>query len=108
MPHPLATYDIKAAPSLAPTTLEPPMNPEEFARKVGNRIDHLLPKGLSDTKKDLQNNIKSIISESLTKLDVVSREDFEIQQAVLLKTRSKLEALEQRLQQLEDQLQSKS
>ncbi|PCJ17511.1 MAG: hypothetical protein COB04_08645 [Gammaproteobacteria bacterium] len=84
------------------------MNPEEFARKVGNRIDHLLPKGLSDTKKDLQNNIKSIISESLTKLDVVSREDFEIQQAVLLKTRSKLEALEQRLQQLEDQLQSKS
>ncbi|PCI41280.1 MAG: hypothetical protein COB51_14120 [Moraxellaceae bacterium] len=80
------------------------MNPEEFVRKIGNRIESVLPKGLSDTKKDLQNNIKSILSESLSKLDVVSREDFEIQQAVLLKTRSRLEALEQRLQQLEDQI----
>ena len=84
------------------------MNPEEFAQKVGNRIESLLPSGLSESRKELHNNIKSILSESLSKLDVVSREDFDIQQAILAKTRQKLETLEQRVQQLEAQLDTKN
>ena len=82
------------------------MNPEEFARKVGSRIENVLPAGLSGARKELHNNIKSILSESLSKLDVVSREDFEIQQAVLLNTRTRLEALEEKLQRLEEQVQN--
>lgn len=68
----------------------------------------MLPSGLSDARKDLHHNIKALVTESFAKLNVVSREEFDIQTAVLAKTRAKLEALEKQLEQLEQAMAAKS
>ena len=51
---------------------------------------------------DLEQNFRSLLQSSLSRLDLVTREEFEVQQAVLARTREKLEALELRLKSLEE------
>lgn len=51
---------------------------------------------------DINGNIKALIMAVLNKLDLVTREEFDTQQKVLLATRQKLEQLEQKLQQLSE------
>jgi len=51
--------------------------------------------------KDLEKNIKAMLSSGLARLDLVPRAEFEVQAQVLLRTREKLEALERRLTELE-------
>ena len=50
---------------------------------------------------DVQKNLKAMLSQSLTKMDLVTREEFDIQTQVLTRTREKLAALEARLKALE-------
>ena len=54
--------------------------------------------------KDIEKNVKSMMSQGFSKLDLVTREEFDVQSQVLAKTRSKLEALEQRVAELEARL----
>lgn len=51
--------------------------------------------------KDLEKNVKALMAQGFTKLDLVTREEFDIQSQVLAKTREKLEALEKRVVELE-------
>jgi BMFP domain-containing protein YqiC len=51
--------------------------------------------------KDLEKNMKSMLSQGFSKLDLVTREEFDVQAQVLAKTREKLEALEARVAELE-------
>ena len=51
--------------------------------------------------KDIEKNVKSLMTQGFSKLDLVTREEFDVQAQVLAKTRSKLEALEQRITELE-------
>lgn len=71
---------------------------ENLARKLVDSV----PEGLRSVREDLENNFRSVLRASLGKLDLVTREEFEVQEAVLLRTREKLEALEQKLEQFED------
>lgn len=59
-----------------------------------------LPQGLRSVRGDLEKNFRSVLQSGLTKLDLVTREEFAVQEAVLLRTREKLDALEQRLAEL--------
>jgi BMFP domain-containing protein YqiC len=54
--------------------------------------------------KDIEKNVKAMLSQGFSKLDLVTREEFDIQAQVLARTRAKLEALEARLTDLEGQL----
>jgi len=72
---------------------------ESIARKLADAV----PEGLRSIREDLEKNFRSVLSSSLSKLDLVTREEFEVQEAVLAKTRDKLEALEARLQELDKQ-----
>lgn len=54
--------------------------------------------------KDIEKNVKSMMTQGFSKLDLVTREEFDIQNQVLAKTRAKLEALELRLAALEEKL----
>ena len=63
---------------------------DDLARRLGG----LLPPSLREGREELQENFKSVLQAGLAKLDLVTREEFEVQRAVLLKTREKLEALE--------------
>ena len=67
-----------------------------------NNIAHKLGEALKQSPaKDIENNIKAGLTSMLTKLDMVSREEFDVQSAVLARTREKLGLLETRLTELE-------
>ena len=53
--------------------------------------------------KDIERNVKSMLTQGFSRLDLVTREEFDIQSQVLAKTRAKLEALEARVAELEAQ-----
>ncbi|MBR7777512.1 accessory factor UbiK family protein [Undibacterium rugosum] len=57
--------------------------------------------------KDLEKNVKAMMTQGFSKLDLVTREEFDIQAQVLAKTRARLEALEARVAALEAQLSQK-
>ena len=72
---------------------------EDLARRLAEAV----PEGLRNVRKDLEESFQSVLKSGLGKLDLVTREEFEVQEAVLARTREKLEALEARLKDLEDQ-----
>ena len=65
------------------------------------RLARVLPPGLSGLRAELEDNFRSILRSNLERFDLVSRERFEAQAELLAKTQAKLDALEQRLEQLE-------
>ncbi|CBA14900.1 ubiquinone biosynthesis accessory factor UbiK [Xanthomonas albilineans] len=68
---------------------------------LARRLSDLVPPGLRQSRDELQNTFKSALQAGLSKLDLVTREEFEVQRAVLLRTREKLEALERTVAALE-------
>ena len=71
--------------------------------ELARRLSTLVPAGLrpSDEARDeLQQNFKSVLQAGLGKLELVTREEFDVQRAVLARTRDKLEALERQLAEL--------
>ena len=71
---------------------------------LARRLSQLVPPGLRDSQEELQQTFKSALQAGLAKLDLVTREEFDVQQAVLLRTREKLEALERTVATPEAQL----
>ena len=61
---------------------------------LARRISALVPPGLSQARTDLEKNVRAALQAGLGELDLVTREEFDAQRAVLLRTREKLEALE--------------
>ncbi|HEB92365.1 MAG TPA: accessory factor UbiK family protein [Gammaproteobacteria bacterium] len=61
----------------------------------------ILPAGVEDVQRDIEKNLHSVLQGALAKLDLVTREEFEVQSAVLARTRQKLEDLEKRVAVLE-------
>lgn len=69
--------------------------------QLSRQINDLLPRDFNLLKEDLQEQIRALIHDSFKKMDLVTREEFEIQSRVLARTREKLEALERTVAQLE-------
>ncbi|MDO4694383.1 MAG: accessory factor UbiK family protein [Eikenella sp.] len=67
---------------------------EEISAKLGDTIE-------SSPVKDVEKNVKAMLGSAFNKMDLVTREEFDIQQQILIKTREKLMALEARIAQLE-------
>ena len=61
------------------------------------KISNLIPEGSQEFKEEMKNNIRIILEDYLQKLNLVSREEFDTQKEVLLKTRLKIEELEKKL-----------
>ena len=74
-------------------------------RKITEAIVDVLPK---DIAKDVRGNTRVVVQSVLEKMDLVSREELEIQEKVLQRTREKLEALEARISELEQKLSTPS
>lgn len=74
-----------------------PNSLDELARKLADAV----PPGLAALKADLEQNFKSVLQAGLAKLDLVTRQEFDIQAAVLQRSRERLEALEKRIAALE-------
>lgn len=72
--------------------------------QVARQIHESMPKGIRDLGDDVEKKVRQVIQSQLTRLDMVSREEFDVQTQVLLRTREKLALLEQRLSELENRL----
>ena len=70
---------------------------------IADRLANAIPPGLHHFKDDMEKNIHALLQSALSKLDLVSREEFEVQKAVLAKPRARLEDLEKRVAELEKQ-----
>lgn len=70
--------------------------------ELARRLSSLVPPSLREGREELQQNFKSVLQAGLGKLDLVTREEFDVQRAVLARTRDKLEALERQLAELAD------
>ncbi|HEY0332224.1 MAG TPA: accessory factor UbiK family protein [Stenotrophomonas sp.] len=68
---------------------------------LARRLSDLVPPGLRESRDELQASFKSVLQAGLSRLDLVTREEFDVQRAVLLRTREKLEALEKTVAALE-------
>lgn len=79
------------------------LHPNDLLDEISQQFSKLAD-NKSQVKEDIKQNIHSILNTGLSKLDVVSREEFEIQQQILQRTRQKVELLEQNLAELEKML----
>lgn len=68
---------------------------------IAKRLSDSVPAGLANFKEELDKNFHAILQSALGTLDLVTREEFEVQKAVLAKTRSKLEELEKLVNEME-------
>lgn len=71
---------------------------------LANRMANLVPPGMREARSELAENFRDTIRASLRRLDLVTREEFDVQRCVLLRTREKIEALEARVAELEAML----
>ena len=69
---------------------------------LARRLAAAVPPGLTALRRDLEDNFKAVLQSGLSRLDLVSRQEFDVQAAVLRRTRENLEALEARLATLEN------
>jgi len=74
-----------------------------FIDDLARRLSAAVPQGLIAMRRDLEENFKAVLQSGLTKLDLVTRQEFDVQAGVLRRTREKLEALEARLAEFEKQ-----
>ena len=69
--------------------------------EIGSKVSELLA---NSPAKDLEKNARALLASGFSKLDLVTREEFEVQRDVLARTREKLAELEHRVAHLEAEL----
>ena len=69
--------------------------------ELAKRLTEALPGGLQTLKADLEGNFRAVLQAGLARMELVTRQDFDVQAGVLARTRAKLEALESRLAEIE-------
>jgi BMFP domain-containing protein YqiC len=74
-----------------------PKSLDDLARRLADAV----PPGLAALKGDLEQNFKAVLQGGLAKLDLVTRQEFDIQSGVLRRSRERLEELEKRIAALE-------
>lgn len=74
-----------------------PKQLDDLARKLAESV----PPGLMALRDDMEQNFKAVLQAGLARLDLVTRQEFDVQQGVLRRSRERLEALEARIAALE-------
>ncbi len=69
--------------------------------EIARRLLESVPPAVRTVQKDLENNFRAVLRASLTKLDLVARDEFDAQVRVLARTRARLEELEKRVASME-------
>jgi ubiquinone biosynthesis accessory factor UbiK len=73
---------------------------------LAKRLADSVPESLRAFGRDLEGNFKAVLHAQLAKLDLVTRQDFDVQAAILERTQAKLVAIEARLKEIEVKLAS--
>ncbi len=80
------------------------LNPQELLNTIHQQVSQLLPDIGKSAQEDISAQLKLLVASVISKLDLVTRDEFDAQQAVLLHTREKLELLEKRVAEMEQAL----
>ncbi|MEE8731084.1 MAG: accessory factor UbiK family protein [Rahnella inusitata] len=72
--------------------------------QIARQVHESMPKGIREFGEDAEKKIRQVLQAQFSRMDLVNREEFDVQTQVLLRTREKLAALEQRLAALEGKL----
>jgi len=75
---------------------------KEKIEAILSDVTNALPEDLQLFKKDIEKNLRATLNATLSKMDLVTREEFDIQTALLQRTRSKIDDLQKKLKELED------
>lgn len=75
--------------------------------EISQRIEQAMPESLREGKQEFEKAVRQAVSNGFSRMDLVTREEFDVQTQVLARTRAKLEALEQRVSDLEKRLDGK-
>jgi BMFP domain-containing protein YqiC len=76
---------------------------QDSIESLAKRISALLPADVTPVKEDIESSIRNLLQGTLAKMQLVTREEFDVQSAVLQRTRDKLEQLEKQLEALQTQ-----
>lgn len=76
--------------------------------EIAQKLSGVVPDSLQTAKQDIANNFKQILQSSFAKLDLVTREEFDTQTKVLLRTREKLEKIENEITLIAEKISSKN
>ena len=74
---------------------------------LAKRLADSVPTGVRQLQSDFEKNVRATMQATFAKMDLVTREEFDVQQAVLARTRSRLEELEKRVAELEAEMLAK-
>lgn len=74
---------------------------KDVIEDIGKKITGLLPESGRQLQSDLESSVKAVLQGSLSRLNLVTREEFDVQTALLQRTREKLDQLQQQLDELE-------
>jgi BMFP domain-containing protein YqiC len=80
-----------------------PMIDSKHLDDLARRLADTLPSGIREMQQDVEKSLRGILQASLSKLDLVTREEFDVQSRVLARTREKLDKLEKTIAALEAQ-----
>ena len=76
--------------------------------ELARRLSGLVPPALREGREEMQDNFKAALQAGLARLDLVTREEFDVQRAVLARTRTQLDELRALVEELEAQLGARS
>ena len=76
---------------------------KEKIEAILSEVSKAIPEDMHFLRKDLEKNLRATLNATFSKLDLVSREEFDVQTALLQRTRAQLDALQTKLTELENQ-----
>lgn len=94
--------NARSASGAAPESIK--VTNDDTLNGLAKRLADAIPQNLRTAHEDIERNFRSVLSSGLGKMNLVSREEFDVQAAVLKRTRERLEALEASLADLEQGL----
>ena len=80
---------------------------KEKIEAIVSDISKVIPEDIDLLKEDIEKNVRATLNTAFTKMELVTREEFDIQASLLSRTREKLEALQKKLSEMEKQLEEK-
>ncbi|MGM0451146.1 MAG: accessory factor UbiK family protein [Pseudomonadota bacterium] len=81
-----------------------PRSPQDLFSELRGQLDQFMPDMARVARDDVEQHVRMAVTSVIDRLDLVTREEFDAQSAVLTRTREKVEALEKRVAELEEHL----
>jgi BMFP domain-containing protein YqiC len=79
---------------------------EQIVNRVSEQLSQVLPPGVRQLRGDIEENFKAVLRETLARMELVTREEFDVQTTLLARARSRLEAVEAELRALEQRVEA--